>query len=281
MKQDLSAEPVAGGGASRFFRWLVWELRCFLTAQSFLTRIPCPQWVGYSDELASRSPRYYPLVGLVVGSIAFGFYLGGALFFSVPIAVLLSMVASVLLTGAFHEDGLADSCDGFGGGWGREQILGIMKDSRIGTYGTVGLVLMLALKFECLRQLGSKVSLMNLGLMFLAGHGLSRFFAIVFIRTHTYAQSDGPSKSRAVVGKLRATDLFIPLLTASLPMAVLAWTWTVEVLFLVLPLAIAWWQLGRMFTARLGGYTGDCLGAAQQVFEAIVYLSLCGIVGRV
>ncbi len=114
--------------------WPRRQLRLLLTAVMFYTRLPVPRWVGHSDDQLNRATVYFPLIGWLVGGVAAGVYWGAAQLWPPLVAVLLSTGAGVLLTGAFHEDGLADTCDGFGGGWTRERILTIMKDSRVGKY---------------------------------------------------------------------------------------------------------------------------------------------------
>src|SRR5215213_7826698 len=111
------------------------ELRLLFTALQFYTRLPVPRWVGYSETALNQATRYFPLIGWLVGLLAGATWLIGTYLVDAPTGLLLSMMASVLLTGAFHEDGFADVCDGFGGGWTKEKILLIMKDSRLGAYG--------------------------------------------------------------------------------------------------------------------------------------------------
>ena len=120
------------------------ELRLFLIALQFLTRVPVPAWVGWRDDWMNQSARHFPLVGACVGAFAVLVFWGAAHLWSALVAVLLSMVATVWLTGAFHEDGLADTCDGLGGAVSKQRVLEIMKDSRLGTYGTLGLLAVLA-----------------------------------------------------------------------------------------------------------------------------------------
>src|SRR5271155_1493195 len=107
------------------------EIKIFLTAVMFFTRIPCPSWVDHSPEYLRESARYLPLVGIIVGAIGAIVYIVSSVIFPHAIALLLSMLVTILVTGAFHEDGLADMCDGFGGGFTKESILRIMSDSRI------------------------------------------------------------------------------------------------------------------------------------------------------
>jgi adenosylcobinamide-GDP ribazoletransferase len=131
------------------------ELRVFFTALMFYTRIPCPKWVDHDDDYINQATRYFPFIGWIVGVICFLFLYGASLLLPVPVAVVISMLAGVFITGAFHEDGFADVCDGFGGGWTKEKILLIMKDSRVGAYGVIGLVVLLLLKASALNILAA------------------------------------------------------------------------------------------------------------------------------
>ena len=119
------------------------ELRIFFTAIMFYTRIPCPIWVDHSQEYLNKATRYFPLIGWIVGAVNVLIIYVCSFIFPTSICVIMALVASVLITGAFHEDGYADLCDGFGGGWTKPQILEIMKDSRVGTYAVVGLILLI------------------------------------------------------------------------------------------------------------------------------------------
>ena len=119
------------------------ELEYFFGAVRFFTRLPVPDWVGHSAEALNRSARYFPAVGMLVGGIGALVYVAATHLWPQPVAVLLSMAATVYATGAFHEDGLADMVDGLGGGWEKQRILEIMKDSRVGSYGVVAVVLAL------------------------------------------------------------------------------------------------------------------------------------------
>ena len=129
---------------------LLHEIRLFFTALQFLTRVPVPRWVGFESAWLQQSVRYFPLVGLLVGCVGAAVMGLAQRIWPAPIAAGLSLAATVLLTGAFHEDGLADTCDALGGTVGRARALEIMKDSRIGSYGSVGLILMLGLKASAL-----------------------------------------------------------------------------------------------------------------------------------
>src|SRR5690554_3714540 len=118
------------------------QVELFFTALGFFTRIPVPAGIPWSPERLNHAARYFPLVGVVVGGVGAASFVAFNWLLPVSLAVILSMAVTIRLTGAFHEDGWADACDGLGGGWDKLQVLAIMKDSRNGSYATVGLVLM-------------------------------------------------------------------------------------------------------------------------------------------
>src|SRR5574343_1168687 len=151
------------------------ELEYFFGAVRFFTRLPVPDWVGHSAAALNRSARYFPAVGMLVGGIGALVYLGALQLWPQPVAVLLSMAATIYATGAFHEDGLADTVDGLGGGWDKLRILEIMKDSRVGSYGVIAMGLALVGKFALLTALDRA----TVPLALLAAHVLSRFCAVV------------------------------------------------------------------------------------------------------
>jgi len=231
----------------------------------FYTRLPVPPRVGYSEAMQRHVSRYLPLVGLVVGG-------GGALVFwgarwlvAAPVAIVLSMIATVWMTGAFHEDGFADVCDGFGGGWTREQVLAIMKDPRLGAFGAVGLGLLLALKFLALNE----IELEQIPVTLIAGHSISRFAAVTFLYTDEYVRRDESSKVQSMTQPIALTELGLAGLLGVAPL-LFGGDW--RFLTALVPVFVARWLLGRQFRRVLGGYTGDCLGAVQQVTEVIFYL---------
>ena len=129
------------------------ELFTFLLAVQFLTRVPLPTDAAFSPSRQAASVRHYPLVGVSVGGFAALVFFASLQLFPATIAVLLSTAATLLLTGAFHEDGLADTFDGIGGGLTKERSLEIMRDSRIGAYGSLALLIALPLKLVSLSLL--------------------------------------------------------------------------------------------------------------------------------
>lgn len=245
------------------------EITYFLTALMFFTRIPIPVKLDYSSEIMNQSQKYYPLVGWVVGGInALVFYL---LHFILPIDVslVLMMMCSVLLTGAFHEDGFTDVCDSFGGGYGKEKILTIMKDSRVGAYGVVGIILLFLLKFLSMKHL-AEASILDFLVVLIIAHSSSRYLSGLMIHTHQYVTDIDQSKSKPLANKaLPKRTLLVGLLFTLLPFFLLGNVWYL----LILPFAyLGNVYLGWYFNKHIGGYTGDCLGTVQQVTEVLVYL---------
>jgi len=255
-----------------------YQIRLFFTAIMFYTRIPCPSWVDHSEEFLNRSTRYFPLVGWIVGGISALVFLAMTQIWSPQIAIAGSMLASIWLTGAFHEDGLADVCDGFGGGWTKEKILEIMKDSRLGTYGGVGLFFGLAMKWLALYELLHFLNTYQMLLAIVAGHSLSRWASATIIFSESYARADATSKIKPIAQKMTVSELGIASVFGLLPLATLilfAPFWYALVI-LVIVWIVRWW-LVRHFNKHLEGYTGDCLGATQQITEIVFYLVLAGI----
>ncbi|MEO1652132.1 MAG: adenosylcobinamide-GDP ribazoletransferase, partial [Bacteroidota bacterium] len=174
------------------------QIHIFFTALMFYTRIPCPPWVDHRSDYLNRATVYFPLIGWIVGGASFLVFWLAAFLLNPLLALILSLASSVLITGAFHEDGFADTCDGFGGGWTQAQILKIMKDSRVGTYAAVGLILLFALKIAALYELSQKFSILDLGVIFILAHSSSRWMATTLIYTLDYARDPSDSKAKPV-----------------------------------------------------------------------------------
>lgn len=250
--------------------WVREQIRLIHYAVMFYTRIPVPSLSKIDQTVQDHSSRYFPLIGWLVGGLTAIAFILADLFLPHDIAVLISMCFSVWITGAFHEDGLADSCDGLGGGWDKERILNIMKDSRVGTYGLVGLGAVLAMKFLCLTNLSA--SLVPYALVL--GHVFSRWYSNAFMWKMEYVRLDESSKSKPITKGFKTKDFqFATILS-------------VPALFL-LPLEYAFSVLGALpfltyfyvtIKKWLGGYTGDALGAVQQLAEVGIYLGLLALV---
>lgn len=255
------------------------ELGYFFAALRFFTRLPAPAWVGHSQEQLDHAARYFSLVGIVVGVIGAGVTEATALLLPVSLAVLLGMAATLLATGAFHEDGFSDSCDGFGGGWEKLQVLTIMKDSRIGSYGAIGIAMMLFAKFTALTEIDAAALGSTdppvLATALIAGHAVSRFAATVLIYALDYVREDETSKSKPLAKRMGTGELALAALFGLAPCALLLLLLPLpQVLTALLLVALVAWLAARYFVHRIGGYTGDCLGATQQVAELSFYLGL-------
>lgn len=245
------------------------ELIYFATALMFFTRIPVPFTIPYSSDIMNKSQKYFAWIGLLVGLMNAGILYLSTQLFNLEIGIVLMMISSVLLTGAFHEDGFTDMCDSFGGGYGKEKILTIMKDSRVGAYGTIGIILLFALKFFSIQALGTIDLMKTLGIVILA-HTSSRFISGTMIYTHQYVTDIDVSKSKPLANKpLDGMALLVGFISVLLSFALIP-DWR-----LVLALALAYLGkicMGWYFKKHIGGYTGDCLGAVQQVTEVLFYL---------
>ena len=257
------------------------ELKIFFTAVMFYTRIPCPNWVAHLPVYLNKASRYFPLIGWITGTVFFISLYLSLLIFPVEIAVVISIISGILITGAFHEDGFADVCDGFGGGWKKQRILEIMKDSRIGAYGVIGLVLLLFIKFYTLKylinitvpNLNNSITLLSI---FVSAHSVSRLAAISILFTDKYIREDLESKAKPIAQNYTWKEVIGSFLFGLIPLAILA-IYEIEIIFVLIPLIIARFMLSAYFKKRIGGYTGDCLGATQQVCEVVFYLSVIAI----
>lgn len=243
------------------------EWHFFLLALQFFTRIPVPASTPYSESALNASSRYFPLVGLIVGSLCAAVICLALFALPLPVALLLSLLASLLITGGFHEDGLADFADGMGGGWEREKILTIMQDSRLGTFGALALIMALGGKFLLLFSL----PLHWLFLLLIAGHGVSRLNAVSMLLTESYARENGKAKPLATV--MHPAAFLFAAVTAAVPFFFLPPIFMLALLPL-LPLRL-WFA--RWLRRWLGGFTGDCLGALQQLSELLFLLGALGL----
>jgi len=247
------------------------ELEYFFAALRFFTRLPVPASVGHAEDPLDHAARYFPLIGILIGGIGAGVTELAALALPLGVAVLLGMAATILATGAFHEDGFADSCDGFGGGWDKAQVLTIMKDSRIGSYAALGVGLILLTKWSALTELDAAFGPPLLALALIAGHAVSRLAPTVLIFFLDYVRDDASSRSKPLAQRMAPHELAVAALFGLAPCLLLPFT---EVLLALAAVALSTLLAARYFLRRIGGYTGDCLGATQQVSELAFYLGL-------
>lgn len=253
------------------------QWRYFLLAVGFFTRLPVPSLPDFKESELNQAARYFPLVGLLVGLLAAVIWWLTSWLFNPALAVLCSMAATILCTGAFHEDGLADSADGLGGGMSRERQLEIMQDSRLGSYGAIALVGILLFKFEALSALAPAI----LPFALIAGHALSRLAAVYMMATATYVRATGKAKPLATMPTRQdivCASVFglVCWLGFALMLAVNQSALAAGHFILITGLPVLalgyWWR--QLVLRHLQGYTGDTLGAMQQLTEVAFYLGL-------
>ncbi len=255
------------------------ELHLLLTAVQFFTRIPVPHWVGHAAIRLDQAVRYFPVVGALTGCLVWLILWLSALVLPLEMAVLFCMVASVLITGAFHEDGLSDYADGMGGGYTREQILDIMKDSRVGAYGVISLILVFMLKFEALMLLSKAHAVTGMAVVLVAAHVLSRVMPVFIMQFLPYVREEATARARPVA---RQPGWISWVAVGGAGVGVIGLTWCSGfslfniIIALLLALAVPV-LLARQMRQKIGGYTGDALGAVQQLSEMAIYIGLlCG-----
>lgn len=256
-------------------------LRHYLLAVQFFTRLPVTgalaQWVGFSPDMLRASAAHFPGVGWLVGLAACASF--ALLSLALPATAFTPLaaavgctIATVLLTGAFHEDGLADLADGLGGASDRSRALEIMKDSRVGAFGVLALVLALAAKVVLLAVLAAAAPPAVFAAL-LAGHVVSRFWPLLLVRSLPYVGDEAGSKSKPLADRIAPRALAVAAAWCVVPLALAYFAQDARFVLAALAssaaaLAFMHWWLSR----RLQGFTGDALGATQQVCEIGFYL---------
>ncbi len=255
--------------ANRLIEVLRAEAAYFATAVQFLTRLPTPQLSSFEPIWLNRSAAYFPIVGLLVGAISAAVLLvGSTLGLPGALPVVLAVAAGILTTGAFHEDGLADTFDGLGGGQNRQQKLTIMKDSRVGTYGLCAVVIALAIKTVSLAAL----PVASAALALVVSHAGARMIPVIASAMLPYGGETTGSKVAPI--EPSPARLAVALVTGLLPF--LGLPVGAAILAIVCGgtlsgLILAWAQ------RAIGGHTGDVLGAAEQAFEVAVLVALAAL----
>jgi len=239
-------------------------IRRFLIAVQFLTRLPVPQTLSSSETDIGKAAAFFPLVGVIVGGGAALVFVGLQRILPLPASVFCSIVFAAFITNGFHEDGLADSFDGFGGGWTKDRVLEIMRDSRIGTYGTLALIFLILGKLNLLSSLPQG----QIWRWMIVAHAAARWTILPLCAWLPYARAEGQGKLVAKqVGALEVVTA-----TATLLVAFLLLPWRAALAALLVTNLVTLLS-GLYFRARLQGMTGDCLGAANQLTEVGLYLT--------
>jgi adenosylcobinamide-GDP ribazoletransferase len=259
------------------------QIVLFLVATQFLTRLPTPAWESFQPSWLSQSARYFPLVGVLVGAINVGIWWLLGHWVPPAVTVGLMLAVSLLVTGAFHEDGLADTCDGFGGGATPDRILAIMKDSRIGAYGAIAICVVLGLKWTTLVAIPAA----SFPLAVIGAHMFSRWCACGLIWRLSYVRGDEDAKARPLADSMDGRDLALSGALGTLAVVPFAFAGNPmpgALVFRALAAAAGASAITAVVAAlycrkRIGGYTGDCLGAVQQLTELAFLLAALAVAG--
>ncbi len=233
----------------------------FKIALQFLTRLPVKGEVEHSDEAFARSARFYPAVGVVVGSIAAVVYCLTCIFLPINVATVFALLAAVVVTGALHEDGLADTFDGLIGGKDRERTLDIMRDSSIGTYGIMALIFAFAMKLVAISDMWAWDAFW----VIIVAHALSRHAMVEVISRYDYARADSAKFSKPDVSSDDLTYARLWAIGILIGSAVFLGIWATVLGVVLMAAVVSGFAQG--FVRKIGGYTGDCLGATQQIAE--------------
>lgn len=245
------------------------EFNIFLNALMYYTQIPVPKNVIFSETTLSKAFRYFPLVGIITGGTGAGCLMLANTVMPYSVSILLAISAMMLLTGGLHEDGIADFFDGFGGGRSKESILRIMRDSHIGTYGVVTLILLIALKYATL----TSIPLEQAAIVLVAAHAVSRIFSVLMVRFSSYAR-EGESKTQHTRLGVDNKSLFIAIIIGIAPLCFIGYRFAL----IYIAISTIFFILFRLYLHRkIGGFTGDTLGALQQFSELFFYLTYISI----
>jgi adenosylcobinamide-GDP ribazoletransferase len=244
----------------------------FLHAVRFLTILPVSEAEGLAPDWLVRCAKYFPLVGILIGVASAAVLIAASRVWPDPLPALLAVVAGIPITAALHEDGLADFADALGGRT-REARLAIMKDSRLGTYGALALGLTLALKVAALASMPLPIAVAAL----IAQHGLGRLGPVAVMAILPYAGNPEATKIAYSGEQFRAAELAMAVafgLLAVVPALVLAPSAAFVGMILALAVTIGLVRLARRL---LGGYTGDVLGATEQLSGASLLLGCAAV----
>ena len=239
-------------------------IRLFIVAVQFLTRLPVPRALNSSEPDIGKAAAFFPLVGVIVGGGAALVFVGLQRVLPLPASVFCAIVFAAFLTNGFHEDGLADTVDGFGGGWTKDRVLEIMRDSRIGTYGALALIFLVLGKLNLLSLLPPG----QIWRWLIVGHTAARWTILPLCAWLPYARAEGQGK--LVAKQVGFLEIIIGTLTLLLVFILLPWQAALAALLVTTLVTLL---SGLYFRARLQGVTGDCLGAANQLTEVGLYLT--------
>ncbi|MDE6548915.1 MAG: adenosylcobinamide-GDP ribazoletransferase [Muribaculaceae bacterium] len=230
-------------------------------ALTFFTRIPLWKWTEIPQTYYSSVVVYWPLTGWVTGGFtALLLWLAAQVFPMLP-AVVVALTGRTLLTGALHEDGLADLCDGFGGGTTKDRILAIMKDSHIGTYGVIGLIFYYLWFVSLVVSLPLEIAVAAI----FASDTFAKTCAAQLVNLLPYSRPEG-AKNRISYERMSIWQALIVILTGLLPVCMLTYMDIFMAMSIIAPIIVISLLILYM-RHKIGGYTGDCCGAACLLCE--------------
>jgi len=241
-----------------------------LASLIFFTRLPFGKFVIVPSETFRKAVDCWPFVGWLTGATMAGTLWLASHCLPMMVAVIMAFLLRILITGAMHEDGLADFCDGFGGGTSRERILTIMKDSHIGTYGVLGLIIYSAIWCSLVSALPINLACSVL----ISGDAWCKFTSSQIINVLPYARNQEESKARVVYEKMDKLSLLLALVAGILPLVLfikpLYWSATLAPIIVTILMIL-------LMRRRINGYTGDCCGASFLICELSYLLTIYSI----
>lgn len=272
--------------------WL--EFHAWLTAGQFLTRLPLPGGASHHPDIATvllaRAVKYFPLWGGLIAAITASVIVVASLAWPLPIAVALALLVEAVVTGGFHEDAVADSCDAFGGGWTREDIQRILKDSRIGSFGALGLGLAVLLRWSAtvatfeswsavkwsdqpMPTVDATLFAMGPVVIVVSAAGAIGRFAIVSMMSLVNPPAEHRGLSKDIEAPRSWTRWIGALVLVAPWWLACCWiSWPLTVAGSVGVAVVVGW-LAAYFQSRLGGVTGDCLGATAYAAQVVWLLA--------
>jgi len=249
-------------------------------ALSFFSRLPVSKTLNFTAYPFYLGNVYLPVVGFFYALCCCAVFFISQTLFTPVISVILMLVAGLVFTGAFHEDGFADSCDGFGGGYSKQQCLNIMKDSQIGTYGVIGLIILMALKITVLSELAGQIPWLFVALVFSAAM-VSRFSVLCIIQYSQYARLGETSKASSSSTPLPLKYLVCALCFSIIPLVLLMLLSgeLMPIIVIIALVSVNTFLCKAYFEQKIEGYTGDCLGFLQQTNELLILLIGLALLG--
>lgn len=239
-------------------------VRLFLISVQFLTRIPVPRGIATTEREIGQASAFFPFVGVIVGGTAALLHTAFLKVLPPSTCVLMVLIYTAFITNAFHEDGLADAFDGFGGGWTSERVLEIMRDSRIGTFGSLALVFLVLAKYNFLSALEPS----HVWRWLIVAHTAARWTTLPLCLRLPYARSEGQGKP--VAQNVGLPQMVIGTLTLSAALILLSPGAIFAVVSVTISVLVG---SGFYYRRRIHGITGDCLGATNQLAEVSIYLT--------